>query len=160
MRRWPREAWRCVMCASCVGGAFALASWRPPDVVCDRESGLYICESGLYNIGRVTHTLISTGSHIPLAIPIARHRSSIAHNVRYIAIATWEDWIVGRGAEGMIQTVLVLSLRPTSSVKNFPVRRVRGRWLPWQHGWGSRAQATCMSRSSSCAHQRRRSGSC
>ena len=55
--------------------------------------------------------LISTGSHIPLAIHrtshpppsrhIAEHRSSIAHNVRYIAIATWEDWIVGRGAEGM-----------------------------------------------------------
>ena len=49
--------------------------------------------------------LISTGSHIPLAIHrtshpppsrhIAEHRSSIAHNVRYIAIATWEDWRVG-----------------------------------------------------------------
>ena len=38
---------------------------------------------------------IHRSSHPPPSRHIAEHRSSIAHNVRYIAIATWEDWIVG-----------------------------------------------------------------
>ena len=53
----------------------------------------------------VLPVLSNSGSHIPPAIHrssnpppsrhFAEHRSSFAHNVRYIAIATWEDWIVG-----------------------------------------------------------------
>ena len=49
---------------------------------------------------RARHTHLSPpaihrSSHPPPSRHIAEHRSSIAHNVRYIAIATWEDWIVG-----------------------------------------------------------------
>ena len=57
------------------------------------------------HVHRSTMALSNSRSHIPPAIHrsshtppsrhIAEHRSSIAHNVRYIAIATWEDWIVG-----------------------------------------------------------------
>ena len=61
--------------------------------------------------------LISTGSHIPPAIHrsshhppsrhIAGHRSSTAHNVRYIAIATWEDCTMNKRLPTRVSTPLV-----------------------------------------------------
>ena len=58
---------------------------------------LFLCTTQLVlsNSGSHTPPAIHRSSHPPPSRHIAEHRSSIAHNVRYIAIATWEDWIVG-----------------------------------------------------------------